>query len=117
MKKTLGAVFGVALLAMGSGQAFADEAMDLKVGKKVYDRAFGRGCGACHDISSNPQLVALIKDGSLTKAKFAEVVLNGRNGMPKAGDAIMAVSYVEKKGYSLDQAVDATYVYLQSLAK
>ncbi len=117
MKKTLGVVFGAALISLGGGHAIADEATDLKVGKKVYERAFGRGCGVCHDISSNPQLVELIKDGSLTKDKFTEVLKNGRNGMPKAGDAIMGVKYVEKKGYDLDQAINATYVYLESLGK
>ena len=91
MKKTLGAIFGAAILVIASGQAFADEKTDLKVGKKAYDRFMGRGCGACHDISTNPQLVELIKDGSLTQAKFAEVVKNGKGGMPKAGEAIAKV--------------------------
>ena len=47
MKKTLIALAGLSLIAL-SGQALADE--ELKVGQKIYDRAFGRGCGACHDI-------------------------------------------------------------------
>ncbi len=93
-----------------SGQAFADE--ETKIGQKIYDRAFGRGCGACHDISSNPQLKELIKSGDLDKAKFAKVIKEGRNGMPKAVDAIMAVGPVKKAGYSEDQAIDAVYKYL-----
>lgn len=109
MRKALG-VLGVALVALSS-QAFAG-ADEIKVGKKIYDRAFGRGCGACHDISSNPQLAALIKAGELDKAKFAQVLKEGRNGMPKAMDAIMAVGPVKKAGYSEDQAIDAVYEYL-----
>jgi len=49
MKKTLGTLAGIALITL-SGQVFADEASD--VGKKIYERAFGRGCGTCHDIAS-----------------------------------------------------------------
>jgi len=109
MKKLLLAVSTVALLGL-SAQASA--ANDIKVGKKIYDRAFGRGCGACHDISSNPQLVALIKSGDLTKADFATVLKEGKNGMPRAMAAIMAVGPVKKAGYSEDQAIDAVWNYL-----
>lgn len=116
MKKSLGIIAGAALAMLSSGNAFADEATDLKIGKKIYDRAFGRGCGACHDISSNPQLVALIKDGSLTEDKFSEVIKNGRNGMPKATEAIMSIKAVTKAGYSEDQAIAAVYKYLASKA-
>ncbi len=117
MKKSLGVLAGVSLLALFNGPAFAADAeTDLKVGKKVYDRAFGRGCGACHDISSNPQLVALIKEGTLTQDKFTQVVKNGRNGMPKAGEAIMAIKYVQKKGYTEDEAIAAVYKYLAKQA-
>lgn len=35
-----------------SGVGVADES--IEIGKKIYERAFGRGCGTCHDISSNP---------------------------------------------------------------
>jgi mono/diheme cytochrome c family protein len=109
MKKTLGVLAGVALIAL-SGQAFADE--EMKVGKKIYDRAFGRGCGACHDIASNPQLTDLIKAGKLDKASFSDTLKNGKNGMPKAVDAMMAVGPVKKAGYTEDQAIDAVYKYL-----
>ncbi len=109
MKKLLLAVSTVALLGL-SAQASA--ASDIKIGKKIYDRAFGRGCGACHDISSNPQLVALIKSGDLTKDNFATVLKEGKNGMPKAMAAIMAVGPVKKAGYSEDQAIDAVWNYL-----
>lgn len=110
MKKSLGLLAGVGLIAL-SGQALAG-ADQIKVGKKIYDRAFGRGCGACHDISTNPQLTKLIKAGDLDKAKFAQVIKEGKNGMPKAVDAIMAVGPVKKAGYSEDEAIDAVYEYL-----
>ena len=109
MKKLLLAVSTVALLSL-SAQASASE--DIKVGKKIYDRAFGRGCGACHDIASNPQLIALIKSGDLTKDSFATTLKEGKNGMPKAMDAIMAVGPVKKAGYTEDQAIDAVWNFL-----
>ncbi len=109
MKKTLGILAGIALISL-SGQALAAD--EMKVGQKIYDRAFGRGCGACHDIASNPQLAALIKAGELGKASFADTLKNGKNGMPKAMDAIMAVGPVKKAGYTEDQAIDAVYKFL-----
>ena len=111
MKTTIGTIAGAALIAL-SGAAFADEQTDI--GKKVYDRAFGRGCGTCHDISSNPQLTANIKAGTLTRAKFEEVIKNGRGGMPKAIDEIMKNSAVSKAGYTEDMAIDALYKYLET---
>ena len=38
------------------------------IGSKIYDRAFGRGCGSCHDISSNPNLLESVK--TLSKKSF-----------------------------------------------
>jgi len=108
MKKLLLAVSTVALLGL-SAQASADE---MKVGKKIYDRAFGRGCGACHDIASNPQLVELIKAGELSEESFAKTLKEGKNGMPKAIAAIMAVGPVKKAGYTEDQAITAVYKFL-----
>ncbi len=84
----------------------------IRIGAAAYDRSFGRGCDSCHGISFNPQLVELIAAGSLDKTTFSEIVINGRNGMPKSGDAIMAVTPVEEAGYSLEQAIDAIYRYL-----
>lgn len=109
MKKILGTIAGIALIGL-SGQALAAD--EMKVGKKIYDRAFGRGCGACHDIASNPQLAELIKSGDLDKDSFAETIKNGKNGMPKAVEAIMAVGPVKKAGYSEDEAIDAVYKFL-----
>lgn len=111
MKTTIGTIAGAALIAL-NGAAFADEQTDI--GKKIYDRAFGRGCGTCHDISSNPQLTANIKAGTLNRAKFEEVIKNGRGGMPKALDEIMKNAAVTKAGYTEDMAIDALYKYLES---
>ena len=116
MKKSLGIIAGVALLAL-SGQTFAasnEVSEEIWVGSKIYDRAFGRGCGACHDISSNPNLKESVKN--LSKDEFIEVLKNGRNGMPKAGAAIAAVGPVKKAGYSEEQAFDAVYAYVKGLA-
>ncbi|MDD2724236.1 MAG: cytochrome c [Methylovulum sp.] len=111
MKKTLITAAGIALIAL-SGQAMADE--QLEIGKKIYERAFGRGCGTCHDIASNPQLTALIKAGQLDRAKFESVLKEGKGGMPKAIAEIMKQPAVTKAGYGEDQAVDALYKYLES---
>jgi cytochrome c551 len=111
MKTTIGTIAGVALIALSS-TAFADEQTDI--GKKIYDRAFGRGCGTCHDISSNPQLTANIKAGTLTRATFEQVIKNGRNAMPKAIDEIMKNAAVTKAGYTEDMAIDALYKYIET---
>jgi mono/diheme cytochrome c family protein len=111
MKTTIGTLVGAALIAI-CGSAFADE--QIEIGKKIYDRAFGRGCGTCHDIASNPQLTANIKAGKLTRAQFEEVLKNGRGGMPKAIDEIMKNAAVTKAGYGEDQAVDALWKYLET---
>jgi cytochrome c551 len=111
MKTTIVTLAGAALISL-SGAVFADEQTDI--GKKIYDRAFGRGCGTCHDISSNPQLTANIKAGSLDRAKFGEVIKNGRNAMPKAVDEIMKNAAVSKAGYTEEMAIDALYKYIET---
>ncbi|MFZ2725815.1 MAG: cytochrome c [Methylococcaceae bacterium] len=107
MKKLL---MATALIAL-STSAFADEATE--VGEKIYKRAFGRGCGTCHDIASNPQLFELIKKGELDRAKFETILKEGKGGMPKAIAEIMKLPAVEKAGYGEDQAVDALYKYFK----
>jgi len=111
MKKSLAALAGVMLITL-SGSVFADEATD--VGKKIYERAFGRGCGSCHDIKTNPQLSELIKAGTLDRASFEKTLKEGKGGMPKAISTIMEIPAVTKAGYGEDQAVDALYKYLES---
>lgn len=109
MKKLLSMLVAVVLIAL-SGQLFA--ANELKIGKKIYDRAFGRGCGTCHDIASNPQLKKLIKAGKLNKKSFAKTIKKGKKGMPMAITTIMKVGPVKKAGYTEDQAINALYKYL-----
>jgi len=109
MKKSFGLLVGAALIAI-SGQVAANE--QEEIGKKIYDRAFGRGCSSCHDVKSNPQLAELIQAGKLPKDRFAKVIKEGKNGMPKAVDAIMEVGPVKKAGLTEDQAIDAVYTYL-----
>jgi mono/diheme cytochrome c family protein len=111
MKKSLGTLAGIVLIAL-SGSALADEQLDI--GKKIYDRAFGRGCGTCHDTASNPQLTANIKAGTLDRAKFEQILKEGKGGMPKAIAEIMANKAVVSAGYGEDQAVDALYAYISS---
>ena len=111
MKKSLGTIAGVVLIAL-SGSALADEQMEI--GQKIYDRAFGRGCGTCHDIASNPQLPALIKAGTLDRAKFEQVLRDGKGGMPKAVDEIMKNKAVEKAGLTEELAIDYLYKYIGS---
>ena len=111
MKKSLGTLAGIVLIAL-SGSAMADE--QLEIGQKIYERAFGRGCGTCHDIASNPQLSANIKAGTLDRASFEKVLKEGKGGMPKAIEEIMANKAVIKAGYGEDQAVDALYAYISS---
>jgi cytochrome c551 len=111
MKKSLGLVASIALITL-SGNVFADES--IAVGQKIYERAFGRGCGTCHDIASNPQLTANIKAGTLTRASFEKVLKEGKGGMPKAIEEIMKQKAVTAAGYGEDQAVDALYKYLES---
>jgi mono/diheme cytochrome c family protein len=110
MKKSFGLLAGAALLAI-SAQVAANESEEI--GAKIYERAFGRGCGACHDIASNPQLKALIKAGKLPLDQFSTVLKNGKNGMPKATDAIMEVGPVKKAGITIDQAIADVYEYLK----
>lgn len=125
MKKLLSIIAAVAILAI-SGQTLAakavdtaatkkgayDKTVDAKIGKKIYDRAFGRGCGTCHDIASNPQLKKLIKSGKLKYPAFLKVIKSGRKAMPKAMAVIMKVKVVKKAKYSEDQAISAVYKYL-----
>ncbi len=111
MKKSLATLAGVMLITL-SGSVFADEATDI--GQKIYERAFGRGCGSCHDIKTNPQLSELIKAGTLDRATFEKVLKEGKGGMPKAIEQILEVAAVKKAGYGEDQAVDALYNYLKT---
>ncbi len=111
MKKSLATLAGVMLITL-SGAAFADEATDI--GQKIYERAFGRGCGSCHDDKTKPQLAELIQADKLDRATFEKVLKEGRGSMPKAIEQILEVAAVKKAGYGEDQAVDALYGYLKT---
>ena len=111
MKKSLVMMAGAATLVLSS-QTFAASDMDIWVGSKIYDRAFGRGCATCHDIATNPNLIKNIKDGSLSYDRFKATVINGKNAMPKAGAAMDTVG--KKKGYTGDKAIKAVFDYLKA---
>ena len=111
MKKSFAIAASLILVAL-SGSAVADE--QLEIGQKIYERAFGRGCGTCHDIASNPQLSANIKAGTLDRASFEKMLKEGKGGMPVAIAEIMKNKAVEKAGYGEDQAVDALFKYISS---
>ncbi|BBL76776.1 c-type cytochrome [Methylomagnum ishizawai] len=93
-----------------AGSAFAEE--PAEIGKKIYERAFGRGCGTCHDVQPNPNLFESVN--KLSKEEFTGVLVNGRNAMPKAMDQIMAMGPVKSAGLTQDQAVDALIAFLKA---
>jgi mono/diheme cytochrome c family protein len=96
--------------ALLAGAALAEE--PAEIGKKIYDRAFGRGCATCHDVQPNPNLFESVN--KLSKDEFTAVLVNGRNAMPKAMDIIMAMPPVKSANLTQDQAVDALIAYLKA---
>jgi len=104
------------MLASGvlvTGAIMAEEAPDMKaIGEKIYSRAFGRGCGTCHDVQPNPNLFESVN--KLTKEEFTAVLVNGRGAMPKAMEIIMAMPVVKQANLTQDQAVDALIAYLKA---
>jgi mono/diheme cytochrome c family protein len=80
-------------------------------GKTIYTRAFGRGCGTCHDVKPNPNLFESVN--KLSKEDLTKVLVEGKNAMPKAMDQIMAVGPVKSAGLTPDQAVDSLIMYLK----
>ena len=112
---TLGA--GQTLAAAEDPQCLAEidkVGSELWVGMQIYDRSFGRGCGTCHDVAPNPNLFESVK--TLTFEEFDTVLRQGRNAMPKAIDAILAVTEVQTAGYDDMQAIEAIFNYLQCQA-
>jgi len=83
---------------------------ELWVGLKIYERAFGRGCGACHDMDTNPDLVKFVP--TLTIKQFTTILKDGKDSMPAAMMAIMDVGVVKKNKLTETEAVDALYDYL-----
>jgi cytochrome c551 len=93
-----------------AGVSAADEPKDI--GEKIYTRAFGRGCGTCHDVQPNPNLFESVN--KLSKEELTKVLVEGRNAMPKAMDQIMSLGPVKSAGLTQDQAVDALIAYLKA---
>jgi mono/diheme cytochrome c family protein len=83
-----------------------------EIGEKIYTRAFGRGCGTCHDVQPNPNLFE--SANKLNKEEFTKVLADGRNAMPKAMDQIMALPQVKSAGLTQEQAVDSLIAYLKA---
>lgn len=116
---TTSLVFGASLSPVMAGDVCTVEGTEVDevtwVGAKIYDRTFGRGCGTCHDVSPNPNLLESVK--KLSKEEFSAVLIDGRNGMPKAVDAIMTIGPVKKTGMSSDDAITAIWTYLNCRAE
>ena len=108
-QKSLKGVLLVAGLVF-AGASFAEE--PVAIGEKIYTRAFGRGCGTCHDVQPNPNLFESVN--KLSKEELTKVLVEGRNAMPKAMDTIMSLGPVKSAGLTQDQAVDALIAYLKA---
>jgi cytochrome c553 len=111
MKKLVAVMAGVMLMGL-SAAAFAEE--EVNVGEQIYKKALGRGCGACHETAGNPNLPENIRATTLTRDGFEKVIREGRGGMPKAMEAIMAVGAVKKANLTETQALDAIFDYLKT---
>jgi len=101
------------ILATGFAMTCATQAApDADIGEKIYNRAFGRGCGTCHDVQPNPNLHESVN--KLSRDEFKAVLINGRNAMPKAMDIIMAMGPVKSANMSQDDAVDSLIAFLKA---
>lgn len=76
----------IAGLVFAGATVAAEPSVDI--GEKIYTRAFGRGCGTCHDVQPNPNLFESVN--KLSKEELTKVLVEGKNAMPKAMDQIMA---------------------------
>lgn len=103
-----GLVLAVGMAATGSAMA----EVSAETGEKIYSRAFGRGCATCHDVQPNPNLFESVN--KLSREEFVGVLVNGRNAMPKAIDAIMSLPVVKNANLSQDDAVDSLIAYLKA---
>ncbi len=106
-------VKGLLLIAglVVAGASLAGEPT-AEIGEQIYTRAFGRGCGTCHDVQPNPNLFESVN--KLSKEELTKVLVEGRNAMPKAMDQIMALGPVKSAGLTQDQAIDALIAYLKA---
>lgn len=104
-------------LMLAAGLVFAGASVagepSAEIGEKIYKRGApgGMGCGGCHEAGSNPRLPEVAK--TKTKEEITQVLINGRNGMPKVMDSIMGVGAVKEAGLTQDQAVESLLLFLK----
>ncbi len=111
MKKNL-LLIATLLTVLASKNSYSET--DLEIGENIYKKAFGRGCGTCHDISVIPDITSLIQSGELGIDSFTNTMFNGSNGgMPKAIDSIMGIRSVQQAEYTENQAINALYRYIK----
>jgi mono/diheme cytochrome c family protein len=111
MMKTLSKATITLMFTLATQAAFSAEP-SAEIGEKIYTRAFGRGCGTCHDVQPNPNLFESVN--KLSKEDLTKVLAEGRNAMPKAMDQIMALGPVKSAGLTQEQAVDSLILYLKA---
>jgi cytochrome c551 len=109
--KTLSKATITLMFTLATQAAFSAEP-SAEIGEKIYTRAFGRGCGTCHDVQPNPNLFESVN--KLSKDDLTKVLVEGRNAMPKAMDQIMALGPVKSAGLTQEQAVDSLILYLKA---
>lgn len=109
--KTLSKATITLMFTLATQFAFSAEP-SVEIGEKIYTRAFGRGCGTCHDVQPNPNLFESVN--KLSKEDLTKVLAEGRNAMPKAMDQIMALGPVKSAGLTQEQAVDSLILYLKA---
>ena len=108
--KPLKGMLLIAGLVFAGATVAAEPSADI--GEKIYTRAFGRGCGTCHDVQPNPNLFESVN--KLSKEELTKVLVEGKNAMPKAMDQIMALGPVKSAGLTQDQAVESLIMYLKA---
>ena len=111
--KNLKPMKGMLLVAglVFAGASVAGEP-SAEIGEKIYTRAFGRGCGTCHDVQPNPNLFESVN--KLNKDELTKVLVEGKNAMPKAMDQIMSLGPVKSAELTQDQAVESLILYLKA---
>lgn len=121
MKKLVIKLATIALLSLFSVHTYSAP-NEAKIGKAIYKKAMGIGCYGCHAASSNPQIIELIKDGSLKLPAFSKTVTKGKGGMPAMVSAIMGIKVkdggkkktIAEWGVSEAGALKAIFNYLKS---
>jgi mono/diheme cytochrome c family protein len=99
------------VLCSTNSYAASEVSEEIWIGKKIYDRFYGRGCATCHDISTNPNLADSINN--LSKKEFHNVLIHGKKGMPAAMNQITNMRIIKKFNYSDEDAFNAIYSYIK----